>query len=511
MDRKTFFGVMGAGLVGVGGTNRFAGFGGAPRSARVGSIARDPGLAGSPLPRLPEVSGADLTLTAGRMTARVRGGATEVWSYNGQFPAPLIRLRRGDDARIRLVNELDEDTIVHWHGLDVPEQADGHPRFAIGPGEAYDYRFRVADAPGLYWYHPHTHGRTAPQTYMGMAGLLVVDGEEEAALGLPSGEFELGLVLQDKRLAAGGALRYSPEMGPDRMFGYLGDIGTANGVADAQVEVRRGAYRLRIVNGANARIFDLTLGNDLPFTLLGSDGGLLREPVELRRLTLATGERADLLVDFSTLRAGESIMLRSAEFEIPGMMMMGMQGGGRGRGPQGRGGGMGGMHRMNGIPQGGAMDLVEFVVSAEEGPKIELPARLDGSLDAPADPGTVDRTFRFDSRMMQHTINGRSFEMDRIDERIPAGRREVWEFVNDGGFAHPVHVHGGQHRILSREGGRARLLPWERGRKDTALLLPGERIRMAVEFRHTGVFLLHCHNLEHEDAGMMSNFEVVAP
>lgn len=487
MDRRTFCGLVGAGLASLGRPDASSG--------HLKAMTPDPrgglGSARSPLPRPSEVSGAELTLTARRSTARVRGGATEVWSFNGEYPAPLIRLRRGDDARILLVNDLDENTIVHWHGLDVPEQADGHPRFAIGPGEEYAYEFRVNDAPGVYWYHPHTHGRTAPQTYMGMAGLLVVEDDDEAALGLPSGEFELVLVLQDKRLGEGDALRYSPAMGPDRMFGYLGDIGTANGVADARVEVKRGAYRLRIVNGANARIFELAFGNDLPFTLLGADGGLLREPVSLRRLTLATGERADLLVDFSAATPGQSIMLRSAEFEIPGMMM-----------------GMG-MQRMNRVPQGGAMDLLEFLVSDEEGPGLDLPPQLDPSLDAPPDPGTVDRTFRFDSRMMQHTINGRSFEMDRIDERIPAGRREVWEFVNDGGFPHPVHVHGGQHRILSREGGRAGLMPWERGRKDTALLLPGERIRMAVEFRYAGIFLLHCHNLEHEDAGMMSNFEVL--
>lgn len=507
MDRKSFFGIVGAGLVGLGGPNT-------PR--RLGTPAHGPAASAAvrttparrnariALPRLPEVSGADLTLRAAPSTARLRGSVdTEVWSYNGEYPAPLIRLRRGDEARILLVNELDEDTIVHWHGLDVPERADGHPRFAIAPGEEYAYDFQVTDAPGLYWYHPHTHGRTAPQTYMGMAGLLIIDDEEEAALGLPSGEFELGLVLQDKRLGDGGQLRYAPAMGPDRMFGYLGDTGVANGVADAQVEVKRGTYRLRIVNGANARIFELALGDDLPFTLLGADGGLLSEPTSLRRLTLATGERADLLVDFSDATPGQSIMLRSAEFEIPGMMMgMGGMGGGRGQG-------MGGMHRMAGVPQGGAMDLLEFVVSDEAGPQFEIPATLNRSLDPAADPGGVDRTFHFDSRMMQHSINGRPFEMGRIDERIPLGQREVWEFVNDGAFPHPVHVHGGQHRILSREGGRAGVLSWERGRKDTALLLPGERIRMAVEFRHAGIFLLHCHNLEHEDAGMMSNFEVV--
>ncbi|NNK61681.1 MAG: multicopper oxidase family protein [Gemmatimonadetes bacterium] len=496
MDRKAFIGLVGAGFIG-------RGWSAAP-DLGAAWISASP-RARTPLPRLPEVSGADLTLTAAPTTASVRDGTSEVWTYNGDYPSPLIRLSRGERARIRLVNRLDEETIVHWHGLDVPEAADGHPRFAIGPGGEYAYDFTVTDAPGLYWYHPHTHGRTAPQTYMGMAGLLVVEDEAEAELGLPSGEFELDLVLQDKRLGSGTEIRYAPAMGPDRMFGYLGDVAFANGVADASVEVARGVYRLRIVNGSNARIFELALGDDMPFTVLGADGGFLSGPVDLRRLTLATGERADLLVDFRGANPGDSIMLRSAEFEIPGMMMpmSGMQGrmGRGGRGGMGMGGG--------GVPQGEALDLLEFVVTADEGPEVRLPARLNASLEPVTDLGTVDRTFRFDSRMMQHTINGRSFAMDRIDEQVQAGRTEVWEFANDGAFPHPVHVHGGQHRILSREGGRGGVMPWERGLKDTALLLPGERIRMAVEFTYTGIFLLHCHNLEHEDAGMMSNFEVV--
>jgi FtsP/CotA-like multicopper oxidase with cupredoxin domain len=498
MDRRAFIGLVGAGLVTRAGGVPTLDFG----SPSVAGSSRGP-RPRTALPRIREVSGADLTLTAGPTTAPLRGSSTEVWSYNDAWPAPMIRLTRGERARIRLVNRLDEETIVHWHGLDVPEAADGHPRLAIDPGAEYAYDFAVTDAPGLYWYHPHTHGRTASQTYMGMAGLLVIEDEAEADLGLPSGEFELALVLQDRRLGSAAEIRYAPTMGPDRMYGYLGDTGFVNGAADASVEVGRGVYRLRVLNGSNARILELAFGDDMPFTLIGADGGFLPEGVTLRRLTLGTGERADLLVDFSAMNPGDSIMLHSAEFEVPGMMMgMGGMGGRMGRG---RGMGMGG----GAIPQGGALDLMEFVVTGDSGPDVSFSGPIAGAPDPAVDPGTVDRTFRFDSRMMQHTINGRSFAMDRIDERIPAGSSEVWEFVNDGAFAHPVHVHGGQHRVLSREGGRGEVMPWERGLKDTALLLPGERIRMAVEFTHPGIFLLHCHNLEHEDAGMMSNFEVL--
>ena len=133
--------------------------------------------------------------------------------------------------------------------------------------------------------------------------------------------------------------------------------------------------------------------------------------------------------------------------------------------------------------------------------------------DRSPQPGVDDRTprreFHFGSAMMQHTINGRAFEMNRIDERVPLGRTEIWSFVNESTLAHPVHVHVGQFHVLSRVGGRGRVMPWERGLKDTTLVMPGERVDVAVRFDdYEGLFLMHCHNLEHEDAGMMMNFVV---
>ena len=172
---------------------------------------------------------------------------------------------------------------------------------------------------------------------------------------------------------------------------------------------------------------------------------------------------------------------------------------------------MAGMGMMGGLPQGTEMDLVTFVVSDERGePLRPLPDRLS-RLTAPALGSDVRRrTFRFDSGMMQHVINGRSFAMDRVDHEIPLGTTEVWQIVNQSGFAHPVHVHAGQFRVLARTGNREGLMPWEGGLKDTVLVLPQETVEIAVRFdRYPGVFLMHCHNLEHEDAGMMGLFEVL--
>jgi FtsP/CotA-like multicopper oxidase with cupredoxin domain len=343
---------------------------------------------------------------------------------------------------------------------------------------------------------------TAYQTYRGMGGFLLVEGDEEAAAGLPSGEYEVPVVLQDKRLAGGLSLSYQMGMGPDMMMGFLGDTPFGNGVARPALDVRRARYRFRLLNGSNSRILELGLSNGEPLTLIGTDGGLLAAPVRLERLTLAPAERADVLVDFSGRRPGERIMLRSFAFQIPGMMMMGMgMGMGRGRGM------MGG---MGGLPQGTEMDLLELVVQDSPAEAAEpLPARLSEIPPVTVRGDTPRRTFRFDSMMMSHTINGRSFALDRIDERVPLDRTEVWTFANESELPHPVHTHGGQFRVLARIGGRARVMPWETGFKDTVLVLPGERVDVAMHFIYPGIFLLHCHNLEHEDSGMMLNFEVV--
>jgi FtsP/CotA-like multicopper oxidase with cupredoxin domain len=218
-------------------------------------------------------------------------------------------------------------------------------------------------------------------------------------------------------------------------------------------------------------------------------------------------------VDFSRFQPGERVTLRSRPLEIPGMMgMMGMSsttgGGAMGRGRMG--GGMGGMAGMGGLPQGAPMDFVEFVIGDERGPDaVPLPQVLSQITRPMPGNDATRRTFRFESLAMQHTINGRVFEMGRAEERVPLGETEIWSIRNDSGFPHPVHIHVGQFRILGRTGGREALMPWEAGLKDTVLVLPGEEVDVAVRFdNYEGMFLLHCHNLEHEDRGMMMNFAV---
>jgi FtsP/CotA-like multicopper oxidase with cupredoxin domain len=431
-----------------------------------------------------EISPVGSTLVGAPGTADIGGGLqAPVWALNGQVPSPLLRVRRGGRIQLTMQNQLPQDLILHWHGLVPPDDMDGHPRWAVGPGGSYAYDFAVSDRAGTYWYHSHTHHRTAEQTYRGIAGLLLVEADEEQALGLPSGAREIPLILQDRRVDAQGVPYYDP-IGPAMMAGYMGPEGFANGTRRAFLEVDAAVYRFRILNGSNARIFRLAFDGNLPFVLIGNDGGLLPAPVTLTSIDMAPAERADLLLDLRSVPVGQRIGLRSIAFTMLGGM-----------------GFMGGQNL-----QGDPLDLLELRVARAAQDDTRIPTALPMVPGFPVGNPVRERTFVFTSEQMSHRINGREWDMDRIDERIPFDEPEVWTFVNDSAMPHPVHVHATHFEVLSRTGGRGRLLAWEAGRKDTVLLHPRETVRVALRFTaQRGLYLMHCHNLEHEDHGMMAN------
>ncbi len=462
--------------------------------------ASDPGSGPSPEPpppdpvdgrfRLrmaPQVAPAALTLTAAAGVANIGSATAPAWMLNGSLPSPLLRVRRGEAFRVTLRNQLPQELILHWHGLAPPETGDGHPRFAVPTGGTYEYDFTVQDRAGTYWYHSHTHMRTGEHTYRGIAGLILVNDGEEDALGLPSGDRELPLILQDRRLDSAGLPVYN-NTGPAMMAGVQGPEPFVNGVHKPFVEVESALYRLRLLNGSNARIFRLARSDGQPFVLIGNDGGLLPQPVTLTTLDLAPAERADVLLDLRALRSGDRLMLSSAAFSMAGGM-----------------GFMGGANL-----QGQPLDLLEFRVTRQVSDAAVIPSSLP-AVPLP-DPGASvrERAFVFESFQMMHTINGREFAMTRDDVTVPFGDTEIWTFQNASGLPHPVHLHATHFRVLSRTGGRGAVMPWEAGGKDTVLLHPFETVRVAVRFTaQRGLYLLHCHNLEHEDMGMMQNIRIV--
>ena len=436
----------------------------------------------------PEVAPNGLILTGAQGTSDIGGGVrAPALMLNGTVPSPLLRVRQGDRFRVTMNNDLPQDLILHWHGLAPPVQMDGHPRLAVKPGSRYEYDFTVTDRAATYWYHSHSHMHTGEHTYRGIGGMILVGSAEEDAIALPSGARELPIILQDKRVDAAGVPVFSTGMGPFMMAGLMGTEAFGNGVHRPYVNVDSALYRLRLLNGSNARIFRVARSDGQPLVMIGNDGGFLPSPLTLPSLDLAPAERADILLDLRTLRAGDTLMLRSLPFTIPGSM-----------------GFMGGANL-----QGDPMDLVEFRVTRVVQDAAVIPRSLPAVMTPDPAAAKNTRTFRFQSQMMSHSINGRSFQMDRVDENVPFNTTELWSFVNDSQFPHPVHVHATHFRVVSRVGGRNQVMPWEAGRKDTVLVLPGETVHVAVRFtEQRGLFLLHCHNLTHEDMGMMANILV---
>ena len=444
-----------------------------------------------------------------------------------QFLNPTLRLRQGENIHTRLLNELDEPTIVHWHGLHVETSQDGHPAAAIGPGESYRYDVPVVNRGGLYWYHPHPDMLTARQAYFGQAGLLLVEDDDElrlrADLDLELGRTDIPLVIQDKRLDEDGQLVYSPSP-QEQMMGWTGDVIAVNGTVNPQMVVTPRTYRLRLLNGSNARIYRPALihgDRRLPLLLIGTDGGLLAEPQPVDQLFLAPGERVDLLVDLRALTSGDVVLLKSVPFNpMHNEMMMGM--------------GMGGM--MAGAS--GAMDTpattsqlaegVEFILLkmlVQDGPHYDLPLPSTLSQLPPfAQDGAPSRPFLLTAQAGQWRINGARFAMSEDLFTVRANTTEVWAITNHMmSMPHPMHWHGFMARVLERRGSPAQVrasavdiqgrLVTDLGLKDTVLIWPGETVRLAIDFSHsfTGEqrYLYHCHILEHEDQGMMVNFRVV--
>ena len=292
----------------------------------------------------PGSSSLAVDLTAERATVPIFSGAeTPVWRFQasvqegsggsiqtlkGSYLGLIFRVKKGQRVQIQLKNELSDPTIVHWHGLRVPEEMDGHPRDAIAPRASYKYDFQVINRAGTYWFHPQPDQLTGPQVYYGLAGLFIVSDEEEAELGLPFGEYDLPLVIQDRKFDSQNKMVYLTNGMMDQMIGFLGDTILVNGVPNASLDIKASAYRLRLLNGSNSRIYKLAWEDGTPLMVIATDGGLLGSPVVRDYITLAPAERVELWADFSRQSAGNEMQLVSLPFtDFSGGMMGGMMGG----------------------------------------------------------------------------------------------------------------------------------------------------------------------------------------
>ena len=497
---------------------------------------------GPPLPGLAVIDATgtnafSLAATAGETTF-AGGAATPTLGFNGAYLGPLVRVRSGSRVAASVENRTGRMVSAHWHGLLVPGAVDGGPHQPIAPGASWRPTLPIAQAPATLWYHTHIHGETGAGVQAGLAGVLLVTDGGDGARGLPAatGIDDLVLVLQDKRLDAAGRAAYAP--GPaDRMHGFLGNTAIVNGAAQPVARVPAGIVRLRLLNGANGRNFDLSFADGRAFTLIATDQGYLSLPPTLDRLRLSPGERAEILVDFG--RDGDGRLVSLPHAETRGTMPPGHM--------------MAGMHDSLPIPEvfTAPFPLLAFAVDPDLPTAVRsLPASLDGedtSFPAPA----VERRFvmndmgmpgpamaapapaagAMDHAAMGHgpmdaaprdggmdhampaaadlvfSINGKPFDMARIDAGVAAGTTERW-IVSGQMMGHPFHVHGARFRVESENGGPPR--PENGGWKDT-VFVEGEAV-LAVRFDHPAdaatPFMFHCHILEHEDAGMMGQLTV---
>jgi spore coat protein A, manganese oxidase len=429
------------------------------------------------LPRIPELRPTRRTrerdiydLTIRRGTAEVlRGYETPILGYDGRFPGPTIRARRGREVVVRQRNALPFDVNVHLHGGAVPAAHDGHPMDLIAPGTTKEYRYPNRQPAATLWYHDHAHGRTARSVHRGLAGFYVLEDRHEEELGLPRDAFDVPLMIQDRAFNRDGSFRYASSPEP----GFLGDTILVNGAVAPRMRVRRRLYRLRLLNASNAREYRLVLGGRRPMLQIASDGGLLERPLKRRVVTLSPAERVDVVVDFRDYAPGTELVLH------------------------------------NELGNGSTVAVMRFDVERGGGAEeARVPSRLRelGALPAPA----VDRRFELTLATaggIAWQIGGRSFDMDRVDVRPRLGTSERWTFANASTRVHPMHTHGFLFRVLERSSGAVPAA--ERGWKDTVPVRPGESVTVQPWFSpYPGRYVFHCHALEHGDFGMMLQMEV---
>jgi spore coat protein A, manganese oxidase len=467
-----------------------------------------------------------------------------LWGYEGQYPGPIVEARQGQPIEMEWHNDLPQRhifpidphihgamppapavrTVPHLHGARNPSTSDGLPEKWFTPGQSVLYHYPNEQQAATLWYHDHALGITRLNVYAGLSGFYLLRDRREMSMTLPAGDYEIPLVLQDRTLDDQGQLVYAPtnEDGTKAAPGvwapeFFGDLPVVNGAIYPYFEVEPRCYRLRILNGANARFFHLYFNlarrpTDIPslvsFHQIGSDGGFLAAPAPMNKLLLGPAERADLIVDFSSLDGRTVTLANDAPSPYPGWAVLMTQ-------------------------HAPLNELMQFRVTrppASIGRTFSLPAAVPLTRHDPSQ-AVVSRDFVLIEHLDAHgntlgvLINNHGYD-DPVTETPALGSLEKWRFINTTDDAHPMHLHLVQFQILERQGfdmaaytqGRIQLVgsprppaPNEAGWKDTAVVNPRDVLTLLVRFEgYAGRYVFHCHMLEHEDNDMMRPYEVVA-
>lgn len=398
------------------------------------------------------------------------GPCTNMWTYGDTYPGTTIRRPTGQTTNVTFNNNLDPaagELTVHNHGNHSSAVNDGQPEnFLIETGGSRTYIYDGLEAGGnargaTHFYHDHRMDVTGRNVWMGLTGMYIVDDPADPAT-LPSGAFDLPLTIADRQFDANNQIPYVFD--PN---GVTGDKILINGVYQPYLEVGDRKYRLRILNASNHRTYFLELSSGDSFTQIGTESGLLPAPVTRTGMRIGPAERLDVVVDFAGKLGQEGYLTDT---------LTGMQ-------------------------------LLQFRVTQHLIDDSSIPPTLR-SLPDIGEP-TVTRNWSFDRAAGHWTINGLRFDPERVDARPVLGTTEKWVFTNPTGQAHTVHIHDVSQQCISRNGGAC--YPYET-MKETWYLAPGETLEIKLKFTdHLGMYMLHCHMLEHEDDGMMTQFEVVRP
>lgn len=422
------------------------------------------------------------------------GTTSPTLGFGQDYLGPVLRLKKGNIARINVANKSSDLVTAHWHGLLVPGSVDGGPQLAFGPGETWSPELEIDQPATTLWYHSHVHGKTAPQVYAGLAGMIHIDDGAETGLPQTYGVDDIPLIVQDRAFDRQGRLLYNP-MGPTFMMGFRAGNIVVNGAIQPQHTVPAGLVRFRILNASNARVYNFRFEDDRAFHQIASDGGLLPAPAKMTSLILAPAERAEIVVDFSN---GASVRLLSGPDNNSPM------------------GGMIGSPKS--VNQYGEFEIVQFDVDAATSAAVtQMPQNFPTAPKAYADAPVRKRQFTLQmhaggmggmmSGQASMAISGKSMDMNVINHELRIGETEIWE-INAPEMGHPFHVHGTSFQVLTQNGAEVDFA--STGLKDVVLV--NGTAEILVKFTKPATpqtpYMYHCHILEHEDAGMMGQFTV---
>ncbi len=399
----------------------------------------------------------------------IPGKTTPMWTYNGTWPGPTIKATSGRQVSVHVINNLGFATTTHLHGAHVASSSDGGPVDLLPAGQARDYVYPNNQSARTQWYHDHAKDNTGKNVYMGLAGLYLIGDSQEQALNLPSGAYDVPLVIQDRTFNADGTLAYAPSSS-DYRTGLMGDTLFVNGAAQPYFKVSTHKYRLRILNGSNARYYTFSLSNGATMTQIGTEGGLLSKPYAESSITLAPAERADVVVDFGSVALGASVTLR------------------------------------NNSGWNGATDIMRFDVTNPVSDTSTVPASMRPFTPLSASAVSVRRTFTIEQqRDGMWTFNGNMYDPARVDAYVKLGATEEWTFQNRSGQDHPIHIHDVNFQVVSGGSTSGPNSEW----KETVNVPSWSSVTVRAQFPDfAGIYMIHCHILEHEDHMLMTQFKV---